>query len=89
MLLSPVYQALSRSRYSALKEIVPSCSYVIQALGLSPRSGRESMNVSTPKVSHIPGRISCRARAIEDFPELDPPFSTIAWGIRSGDIQRA
>lgn len=35
------------------------------------------ISVSTPKASQGSGRTACRHRAIPDFPELEPPLSTI------------
>jgi len=40
-------------------------------------AGSAWISVSTPKASHGPGRTACRHRAMPDFPELEPPLSTI------------
>ena len=32
---------------------------------------------STPRTSQMPGSPRCRHSAIDDFPELDPPFKTM------------
>jgi hypothetical protein len=40
-------------------------------------AGMASINESTPNASHGSGNTACRHRTIPDFPELDPPLSTI------------
>lgn len=44
-------------------------------------AGIASISVSTLKVSHGSGRTACRALARLDFPELDPPLSTITCAV--------
>jgi hypothetical protein len=39
--------------------------------------GIDSTSMSTACTSHGSGRTACRHRAMPDFPELDPPLSTI------------
>ncbi len=45
-------------------------------MGLSP-PGSARMRSSTPRVIHVGTIISCKHQAIDDLPELEPPFKTL------------
>jgi hypothetical protein len=54
---------------------------------LSPWPGSASINAAAPKVSQRTESSSSSALAIDEFPEFDPPFSTIT--VRYADIGRS
>jgi hypothetical protein len=47
------------------------------AADIRAETGIAWISVSVPRASHGSGRTACKHRAIPDFPELEPPLSTI------------
>jgi hypothetical protein len=52
-------------------------AYLRQLDTAGPPACVDATSVSAPDVSHRSAKIDCRHRAIVDFPELEPQFSTI------------
>jgi len=73
----PTIHAASRARNSGPTMTSPSWPNSMPAADLCRDIGIAWTRLSVPKASHGPGRTACRHRAMPDFPELDPPLSTI------------
>jgi len=73
----PAIQAVCSAMKSAPTLTVPSAPNVTPASDAVIFAGSASMNESTPKANQGSGSSACRHRRIPDFPELEPPLSTI------------
>jgi hypothetical protein len=73
----PAIHAASSARNSGPTTTSPSGANSIPAADVRAETGIAWISVSVPKASHGSGRTACRHPAIPDFPELEPPLSTI------------
>jgi hypothetical protein len=74
---TPAAQACSNRRNSGPTFTPPSSANSIPPGEARMATGMASINESTPNANHGSGNTACRHRTIPDFPELDPPLSTI------------
>ena len=73
----PAIHVASRVRNSGPTAIWPSSANSMPAADVCMDVGIAWIRSSVPKASQGSGKIACRHRAIPDFPELEPPLSTI------------
>lgn len=74
---TPSIHAASSVRNSGPITTPPSAANSMPVADTGEDAGIAWISVSTPKTSQGSGRTACRQRAIPDFPELEPPLSTI------------